>query len=63
MDYYEMDQGIVAMHDYDMYEPSAAEIWATCGWSSLQQILIYYCLPFVFWNIIFRITTQTCNFE
>lgn len=55
-----MDQSIDDMHDYDIYEPTTAEIWATCAWPSLQQIL-KYCLPFVFWNIAFRITTQTCT--
>lgn len=63
MDYEELDPNAIALQEYDMYEPTTAEIWATCGWSSLHQILTYYCLPFVFWNIAFRITTQTCNFE
>lgn len=61
MDYYELDT--YEMPDYDMYEPTTAEIWTTCGWASLQQILTYYCVPFVFWNIAFRVTTQTCNYE
>ncbi|XP_031630279.1 protein-serine O-palmitoleoyltransferase porcupine [Contarinia nasturtii] len=61
MDYYEVDhvdQRIDNIPDYEMYEPSTAEVWATCAWPSIEQIL-KYCLPFIFWNIAFRITTQT----
>lgn len=64
MDYYEIDhidQRVDDMPDYDIYEPTSAEIWATCAWPSLQQIL-KYSLPFIFWNIAFRITTQTCKY-
>lgn len=57
-----VDQRLDDMHDYDFYEPTTAEIWTTCAWPSLQQIL-QYSLPFIFWNIAFRITTQTCKFS
>lgn len=55
-----VDQRLDDMHDYDFYEPTTAEILATCAGPSLQQIL-QYSLPFIFWNIAFRITTQTCK--
>lgn len=58
MDYYDIDQSFDDIPDYDVYEPSAAEIWTTCAWPSMQQIFSY-AVPFIFWNIIFRITTQT----
>lgn len=52
-----MDQPFDDLPDYDIYEPSASEIWSTCAWPSIQQIGSY-SLPFVFWNIAFRITSQ-----
>lgn len=57
MDYYDMDQPFDDIPDYDIYEPSASEIWSTCAWPSIQQIC-NYSLPFIFWNIAFRITSQ-----
>lgn len=60
MDYYEIDQKFDEIPDYDMYEPSGAEFWTTCVWPSLQQIF-NYTIPFFFWILTFRITTQTCK--
>lgn len=63
MDYYEvdhLDERIDDIDDYELYEPTIAEMWATCAWPSLQQIF-RYTLPFIFWNIAFRFTTQTCK--
>lgn len=58
MDYYDLDQPFDDdIPDYDIYEPTSAEIWTSCTWPSIQQIYKYF-LPFVFWNISFRIVTQ-----
>lgn len=62
MDYYDVDQPFDDTPDYDMYEPTSAEIWTTCTWPSIQQIYKYF-LPFVFWNISFRIITQASMFS
>lgn len=64
MDYYEMepaDHTVDNVEDYGSYEPTTGEIWATCAWPTLKQIFDY-SLPFIFWNIAFRITTQTCEY-
>lgn len=60
MDYYEIDQKFDEISDYEIYEPSGAEIWATCVWPSLQQIF-NYTIPFFICILTFRITTQTCK--
>lgn len=57
MDYYDMDQSFDDLPDYDIYEPTSAEIWTSCTLPSIQQSFKYF-LPFVFWNISFRIITQ-----
>lgn len=57
MDYYDMDQPYDDIPDYDIYEPTATEIWTTCAWPSIQHIFKYF-LPFLFWNVAFRITSQ-----
>lgn len=62
MDYYEVEPSFDEIPDYEIYEPSGAEMWAACVWPSLQQILSY-SLPFVCWISAFRITSQTGNFS
>lgn len=63
MDYYDLDQPFDDdIPDYDIYEPTSAEIWTSCTWPSIQQIYKYF-LPFVFWNISFRIITQASKSE
>lgn len=55
MDYYDIDQSFDDIPEYEMYEPGAMEIWSTIAWPSIQQTGL---LSLVFWNIVFRITSQ-----
>lgn len=58
---YEIDYRDDDAQYYESLEPTHHEIFHSCIWPTITQIT-KYMVKFVFWNIVFRLTTQTCKF-
>lgn len=61
MDYYDMESQQKFdddAHYFDMEVPSVWEVWDSCMYPSIVQIL-QYLSTYIIWNIAFRATSQT----